>query len=232
MRTSWGVSQKVHGHSAFPWPVFLSVSNGWLGIFLQFLAAVLIFRVWQAQLSVLRCFGRWDHQQLPSPPSSPHTISGLCAPERMGIPDGAEPSRQLPEHWWDNKPQSLLTGRRWQETAAYRGMALHPCSAFESSVLAEGSAGDGTAWCAGNDLESGGPKHSAGCIASMLAVLKGLRNMLRCKTAAIWLQAIFSLFILCWCVTCSSVENLVSPKRRFELESRQGKHHLSRNHFS
>lgn len=31
---------------------------------------------------------------------------------------------------------------------------------------------------------------------------------------------------------CSSVENLVSPKRRFELESRQGKHHLSREHFS
>lgn len=30
---------------------------------------------------------------------------------------------------------------------------------------------------------------------------------------------------------CSSVENLVSPKRRFELESRQGKHHLSREHF-
>lgn len=66
--------------------------------------------------------------------------------------------------------------------------------------------------------------------ASMLAVLKGLLNMLHCKTAAIWLQAIFSLFILCWCIMCSSVENLVSPKRRFELESRQGKHHLSRKH--
>lgn len=56
-------------------------------------------------------------------------------------------------------------------------------------------------------------------------------GMLHCKAAAIWLQAIFSLFILCWCIMCSSVENLVFPKRRFELESRQGKHHLSRKHF-
>lgn len=164
------------------------------------------------------------------------TPSRGCVLQRgWASPDGAEPSShclQLPGHCWDNKLQSVLTGRRWQETAAHRGMALHPRSAFESSVLPEGSAGDGTAWCAGNDLEGGGPKHSAGCIASMLAVLRGLWNMLRCKTAVIRLQAIFSLFILCWCVMCSSVENLVSPKRRFELESRQGKHHLSRNHFS
>lgn len=76
------------------------------------------------------------------------------------------------------------------------------------------------------------PQPRAGHAGEALTVLKGLLAVLHHKTAAIWLQAIFSLFILCWCVMCSSVENLVSPKRRFELESRQGKHHLSREHFS
>lgn len=86
MHTSWGASQKVHGHSAFPWTMFLSVHSGCFGIFLQFLAAVLILGIRQPQLSLLRCFERWDQQQLPSPPSALHTINGLCAQKRMGIP--------------------------------------------------------------------------------------------------------------------------------------------------
>lgn len=98
-------------------------------------------------------------------------------------------------------------------------------------MLPVSSEGDGTEWCGGNDLSSGEPKCGEAALPAW-AVLKGLWNMLHCKTAVIWLQAIFSLFILCWCIMCSSVENLVSPKRRFELESRQGKHHLSRKHFS
>lgn len=166
--------------------------------------------------------------------SSSHHQWAVCSREDghpLMLQSPSSHSRQLPgEQCWESQFQSGEHGKRQQLTEGW----LHfPCAAaFESSVLPEGSAGDGTAWCGSNDLESGGPKHSAGCIASMLAVLRGLWKMLRCKTAAIWLQAIFSLFILCWCVMCSSVENFVSPKRRFELESRQGKHHLSRNHFS
>lgn len=58
-------------------------------------------------------------------------------------------------------------------------------------------------------------------MASTLPVLKGLLGVLQCKAAAIWLQAIFSLFILCWCIMCSSVETWSLQQR--DLNRSQGR---------
>lgn len=123
MHSSWGASQKGHGHSAFPWTTFLGACSGCLGIFPQFVAAALILGVWQPQLSL------WDALRGEISSSClPHlqlfTPSVGCVPQRgWASPDGAAP--------WGAAPGSRISGAAdWQnitkETAAKEGWLRIP----------------------------------------------------------------------------------------------------------